>query len=156
MFPSFFLDHILNEDHVMLRMLGGGILMGLCLMSGARGSEELAQRCAQQVQQTIERATIAAAEETRECVRQIVELQRQGRHEAAIQVARECLRRATARTENAAAYVNQICDRCIAELLDRGEPMLARRIDQLCDEAIATLRSILQRQREAILEALQY
>ncbi len=138
----------------MLRFLCIGMFAGLCLLNGAGASERMAQLCAQHVEQTVQRATLAATEETRECVRRIVALKEQGQHDEALRLARECMQRATNRTEKAVEYVTQICNRCIAALLAHDEPELARRIDRLCSEAIATLRSLLQRQRNAIHDAL--
>lgn len=140
----------------MLRFLSLGMVA--LLVSGnayADSPEAVAERCAKKVEQVVVRATNAAREETRECVRQINALQEQGRHEAAAELARECIRKATARTENAAEYVTELCDRCIDHLLDLDAPQLARRIHNLCKEAIETLRAILQRERNAILDALE-
>lgn len=69
--------------------------------------------------------------------------------------ARECITNATQRAHNAARYVNEICDECIDVLLRLDAPQLARRINHLCGEAVETLRVILQREKNAILDALE-
>ena len=140
----------------MLRFLSLGMVV--LLISGnayADSPEAVAKRCADKVEQVVARATNAAEEETHECVRQINALQEQGRHEAAAELARECIRNATQRTENAAEYVTELCDRCIVHLLELDAPQLARRIHNLCEDAIETLRAILQRETNAILDALE-
>jgi hypothetical protein len=43
---------------------------------------------------------------------------------------------------------------CIDILLDMGEPQLARRVNNACNDAIERLRSILQREKNAIRTAL--
>lgn len=141
----------------MLRNLSLGLVMGLCLVGNvlAHSPEDVAARCADRVEQVVERATNAAMDETHECVRRINALQDQGRHEAARKLAQQCINNATQRTQNAVRYVNEICDECIEVLLRLDAPELARRINHLCDEAVETLRVILQREKNAILDALE-
>ncbi len=140
----------------MLRYLSLGVVAGLCLVGNAfaHSPDDVAARCADQVEQVVERATNAARDETHMCVRRINALQDQGRDEAAKKVARECITNATQRTHNAARHVHAICDECIELLLRLDAPQLARRINHLCDEAVETLRVILQREKHAILDAL--
>ena len=134
----------------MLRYLSLGLVTGFCLVGNAyaHSPEDVAARCADKVEQIVERAT-------HECVRRINALQDKGRHEAAAELARECITNATQRTHNAARYVNEICDECVEVLLRLDAPQLARRINHLCDEAVETLRAILQREKNAILDALE-
>jgi Arc/MetJ-type ribon-helix-helix transcriptional regulator len=140
----------------MLRYLGSGLIFGLCLMGNAlaQSPEEVAARCAHKIEQIVERAKNAAIEETHHCVRRINELIDQGHHEAAAEVVRRCIHSATVRTHDAVRRVNEICDECIAVLTRLHAPELARRIRHLCDEAIANLREILEREKNAILDAL--
>lgn len=141
----------------MLRNLSLGIVAVVCLVGNAvaHSPEDVAERCADRVEQVVERAANAAQDETHECVRRINALQDQGRDEAAAKLARECINNATQRTQNAARYVEEICDECIEVLLRLDAPQLARRINHLCDEAVETLRVILQREKNAILDALE-
>ncbi|MBC8354936.1 MAG: hypothetical protein H8E66_23405 [Planctomycetes bacterium] len=141
----------------MLRKLSLGLVVGLCMVGNAlaHSPEDVAERCANKVEQVVERATNAAQDETHECVRRINALQDEGRDEAAKRVARECITNATERTHNAVRYVNAVCDECVEVLLRLDAPQLARRINHLCDEAVETLRVILHREKNAILDALE-
>lgn len=141
----------------MLRKLSLGLVVGLCVVGNAlaHSPEDVANRCAARVEQIVERATNAAKDETRVCVRKINALQDQGRDEAAKNVARECITNATQRTRNAVRYVNAVCDECIEVLLRLDAPRLARRINHLCEEAVETLRVILNREKNVILDALE-
>lgn len=141
----------------MLRKMVLG-MVAVVVMAGsalAHDPQDVAERCANKVEQVVERATNAARDETRECVRKINALQGQGRDEAAKKVARECIANATQRTRNAVRYTNAVCDECIEVLLRLDAPRLARRINNLCEEAVETMRVILQREKNAILDALE-
>lgn len=116
--------------------------------------EDLAARCVTNVNGIVDRCQNAAAEETVECVRKIRRLLAAGREDAARDVARKCIRSATTRTENCANRVNRICNACIDELLELGAPQLARRVNNVCEDAISDLRSTLQREKNAIRTAL--
>ncbi|MBT5311430.1 MAG: hypothetical protein HOL38_07590 [Verrucomicrobia bacterium] len=116
--------------------------------------EDLAARCVNAVDGVVDRCTNAAADETQECVRTIRRLLSNGEVRAAHRVARECIRSATTRTENCANRVDRICLACIDILLEMGEPQLARRVNGVCEDAISQLRSLLQREKNAIRTAL--
>jgi len=123
--------------------------------SAYQGSpEDLAARCVDAIDAVVERCTNATADETQECVRTIRRLLAAGRVRAAHRVARACIESATTRTQNCANRVERICNACIETLLEMGEPQLARRVNDACEEAIATLRSLLQREKNAIRTAL--
>lgn len=121
----------------------------------AQSPEDIARRCAERVNQVVERCTNAAVEETQECVRRIHELIEVGRYAAARQVAHACIRSATARTEKGVNAINRLCNVCVGALLEMGEEVLARRLSEFCDDAIEDLRQLLQRETNAILEALE-
>ena len=132
-------------------------LLALCLGSrtaSAKSPERIAHRCAEYVNGIVDRCRNAAADETQECVQQIRELLAEGRYEAARELAHECIRHATARTDACVDHVIEICRRCIDVLLDLGEPQLARRVANVCEDAIDELRHILEREKHAILAAL--
>lgn len=121
----------------------------------AHSPPELAKRCVHAVNSVVERCTQAAAEETHRCVAKIRRLLEEGNERAAHEVARECIQMATERTRKCVARVKRICDACVEQLLAWGEPELARRVDRVCDEAVERLRSILQREKNAIRKALE-
>lgn len=123
-------------------------------MADDQSPERIAARCVDAIDDTVDRCAHAAAKETHECVREIRRLLAAGRIRAAHRVARACVRSATDRTEHCADRVELICDVCIDILLDMGEPQLARRVNNACNDAIERLRSILQREKNAIRTAL--
>jgi hypothetical protein len=139
---------------LMLCAVTGLLLAGTNSASAQDSPEDLAARCVEAVDGVVDRCTNAAADETQECVRKIRRLLAAGRVEAAHRVARACVASATERTENCARRVNRICDACIDLLLELGEPELARRVNNACEEAISQLRSLLQREKNAIETAL--
>jgi hypothetical protein len=122
--------------------------------ASAETPERIAHLCISHVEGIVERCTNAAADETHECVRTIRALLEAGRVEAAHQVARECIRSATARTEACVDHVIHVCRECVNALLDLGAVQLARRVANACEAAILDLRHLLQREKNAIEQAL--
>lgn len=116
--------------------------------------EDLAARCVSKVNSIVDRCQNAAADETTKCVNKIQRLLADGQESAAQDVAKECIRSATTRTEKCANRVNRICNACIDQLLELGAPQLARRVNNACEDAISDLRSTLQREKNAIRNAL--
>lgn len=131
-----------------------------CLMaatntvSAQSSPEDVAARCVNAVNGIVDRCQDAAGDETAQCVRKIKKLLEDGRERAARRVAADCIRSATARTENCANRVKRICRTCIDTLLDMGAPHLARRVENVCEDAISDLRTTLQREKRAIRDAL--
>ncbi len=138
-----------------LMVLFAFTLLGRPQQVRADHAAAFAQECAEHVQQIVQRCQNAAAKETHECVRRINALQAQGRERAARRVARECIEQATTRTENCVEAVHKICSDCIDVLLFLGEPELARRMHNVCEDAVEKLRGILQREKQAIQAALE-
>ncbi|WP_339727002.1 hypothetical protein [uncultured Gimesia sp.] len=130
-----------------------GLLMVTSTASAQTSPEDLAARCVGAVNGTVERCQNAAADETQECLQKIRRLLADGRERAAHRVAAECVESATERTEKCAQRVNRICDACIDQLVNLGEPQLARRVNMVCKDAISKLRSTLQREKNAIRSA---
>ena len=116
--------------------------------------DEIAARCVNAIHDVVDRCANAAAEETKRCVRKIRQLLADGQKEEAHRVARECIESATMRTRNCGERIEWICDRCIHILLEMGEPTLARRVNNACEDAIEWLLSILEREKDAIRTAL--
>lgn len=116
---------------------------------------EAAERCAERIRQIVHRNQNAAAGQTEACLQQIRRLLEAGRRDLAILAARECLRSARERTRLAIAEVRENCERCINYLLNAGAEDLAARLRQACAEAIRNIEHQLQRQQNAISEALQ-
>ncbi len=131
-----------------------GLMMATNSAMAQSSPEDVAARCANRINEIVDRCQNAASDETTECVRKIRRLLADGRRKAARRVAAECIRSATARTEKCVNRVERLCNACIETLQDMGAPQLARRINNLCEEAIEDLRAILQRQKNAIREAL--
>lgn len=131
------------------------LVLVLAQNAQAQSPERIAHRCVEHVNQIVERCTNAAADETHECIRRINELLEAGRYEAAREVAQQCIRSATARTEDCVRAVRQACERCINVLLDMGQPELARRVHNACEDAVEVLRHLLQRETNAIQNALE-
>jgi hypothetical protein len=117
-------------------------------------AEAIAKRCANAVDQIVDRCTNAAADETAECVKKIRRLLAAGEEQAAIRVARECVASATERTEKCVQRIDRLCSACIDLLVELGETQLARRLNRFCEEAIEHLWSILERETNAIRTAL--
>lgn len=140
----------------MMFKLFAGLIVGslLTLPALAQNPDEIAARCLNAMQQVVDRDAAIAAEETHECVRRINALQEAGRQDAARQVARTCLTHATERSQQAAQRIRRICHECVEVLVRLGAPELARRVERGCEQAIEQLRHILQRQRNAIEQAL--
>lgn len=131
------------------------VVLALTQPVSAQSPERLAQRCVEYVNQIVNRCANAAADETHECIRTIEALLAEGNYERAREVAAECIRSATARTEHAAGLVESARVRCVNALLEMGAEELARRVSNACDDAIEQLRHLLQREKNAILDALE-
>ncbi len=131
-----------------------GLMMVTNSASAHASPEETAARCANIIGDIVERCQNAASEETTECVRKIRRLLADGRERAARRVAADCIRSATERTEKCGRRIKRISNACIDLLLDMGAPQLARRINNISEDAISTLRTTLQREKRAIREAL--
>jgi len=114
---------------------------------------DIAERCTGQVSDVVDRCREAAAAETERCVREIRELLTAGHRKAARRVAALCIRSATARTDKCVDRVQRICNACIDDLLALGAFKLARRVHAVWEEAVAELRTILQREKAAIRNA---
>lgn len=114
----------------------------------------VARRCVGRVEQAVERNRNIAAEKTRECLQDIRRLLAAGNEDRAIAVGRRCIAAAEDRAEASADVVNELCDECLAILRELEADGLGPRVQNVCDEAILELRSILQRQRSAIEGAL--
>lgn len=121
---------------------------------GAVSPEDIAQRCTGKVREVVARCREAAATETESCVRTIRKLRAAGHPKAARHVAAHCIRSATARTDRCVDRVERICNACVDKLLTLGAFKLARRVHAVCDEAVEHLRTILQREKSAIRDAL--
>lgn len=137
-----------------LLALGFTLLSADASQANAASPEEIAARCVAKVNKTVERCTNATSSETQECVRKIRRLLAAGRDRAARRVARECVESLTQRTGNCVEHVKRICDECVEFLLRIGEPQLARRVDNACDDAVEKLRSNLARAKAVIRAAL--
>ncbi len=135
--------------------LAAVLVLVLAQTASAQSPERLAHRCVEYVNNIVDRCTNAAADETHECIRQINALLEAGRYEAAREVAHECIRSATARTEHAAELIESARVRCVNALLEMGAIELARRVSNACDDAIEQLRHLLQREKNAIQNALE-
>jgi hypothetical protein len=135
--------------------LAAVLVLALAQSASAQSPERLAHRCVEYVNSIVERCANAAADETHQCIREINALLEAGRYEAAVEVARECIRSATARTEHAAGLIESARTRCINILLEVGEVELARRVSNACDDALEQLRHLLQREKNAIQNALE-
>lgn len=127
-----------------------GLLMVTSTASAQSSPEDLAARCVSTVDGIVDRCQNAAADETQECLQKIRRLLAEGRERAARRVAIDCIQSAIERTEICANRVNRVCDECIDELVNLGEPQLARRVTMVCKDAISDLRSTLQREKNAI------
>lgn len=140
----------------MLRAMGLGMLACLVLASSVSAStpEDLAARCVQKVQQVVDRATQASQDETEKCLRRIRFLLAQGDYEGAVAVALDCIASAEERTIKAAGLIDELCERCVNALREMGEPRLALRVENFCNEAIEKLRTLLQRQKMVLRNAL--
>lgn len=122
-------------------------------VSAHTSPEDIAARCVNNVTGVVDRCQNAAADETTECVQTIRRLLADGQERAARDAARKCIRAATARTEKCANRVNRICNACIDQLVSMGATQLARRVNNVCEDAISDLRTTLQRQKNAIRNA---
>ncbi len=131
-----------------------GLMMATNSASAQSSPEDVAARCANLINGVVERCQDAAGDETAECVRKIRRLLADGRERAARRVAADCIRSATARTRKCVSRVERLCNACIETLQDMGAPQLARRINNVCEDAVAALRTTLQREKHAIREAL--
>ena len=131
-----------------------GLMMITSTASAQTTPEDLAARCVKLVNKTVDRCQNAAADETKDCVRKIRRLKADGKERDARRVARECIRSATTRTENCVNRVNRICNVCIDKLVNLGAPKLARRVNNVCEDAVSDLRSTLQREKNQIRKAL--
>lgn len=127
-----------------------GLMMVTSSASAHTSPEDTAARCVNTVNGIVDRCQNAAADETAECVRKIRRLLADGRERAARRVAAECIRSATTRTENCVNRVKRVCNACTDLLIDMGAPHLARRINHVCEDAVTTLRTTLQREKLAI------
>ena len=138
-------------------LIACGAALGLMMMTTTvfahTSPEDIAARCVGNVQEVVERCQSAAADETAECVQKIRRLLADGQERAARDTARECIRSATTRTENCANRVNRICNACIDKLVSMGAAQLARRVNNVCEDAISDLRTTLQREKNAIRNA---
>ena len=105
------------------------------------------------IDHTVERCENAAADETADCLQQIRRLLADGQEQAARRVAADCIDSATERAEKCARYIKRLCNACIDQLVDLGATQLARRVNQVCDDAVADIRLILQREKNAIQNA---
>jgi predicted component of type VI protein secretion system len=115
---------------------------------------DVAQRCAARVQHIVDRCENAAADETSECIRKIRRLLADGQRDRAVQVARDCIQAARQRTRNCTAEVRDVCGECIDYLLSVGAERLAARVRNLCSDAIEDLQNLLERQENAVQQAL--
>ena len=111
------------------------------------------ERCVNHVDSVVERAQNVISEDTIECVQTIRRLLACGRVDLAHQVARECLAEGREVIRRARAEVVETCDRCIDYLLSIGANRLARRVAAYCDDAVATLKQLGERQEQAISDA---
>jgi hypothetical protein len=130
------------------------VLATTATTASAHNPERIAARCLEEVRGLVDRCTNAAAHETKECVRKINALQEQGRDEAAIRVARECVESARHRTRRCISEIRDVCTRCIDFLLDIGEEDLAARVRWNCGDAIEDVENVLAREVSAIQAAL--
>ncbi len=132
-------------------------VVGLLLITGSASAhttpEDLAARCVVKIDHTVERCENAAADETADCLQQIRRLLADGQEQAARRVAADCIDSATERAEKCARYIKRLCNACIDQLVDLGATQLARRVNQVCDDAVADIRLILQREKNAIQNA---
>ena len=143
----------------MLRMAAVAIAMMTAWgVSGTVDAHEnpvdAAQRCVARVNHIVERCENAAADETQECIRKIRRLLEAGHRDRAVAVARDCIQSARQRTRNCIAEVRDVCGECIDYLLSVGAERLARRVRNACGDAIEDLENLLERQENAIQQAL--
>ena len=135
------------------------VLMTLCAVSPSANAhdtdpEDVARRCVNRVDQILDRCTRVAASETQDCVQAIRRYLAAGRRDLAIQTARECIEAARERTRRCSSAVRDVCLECIDWLLDHGAERLAARVRNVCADALDQLEHLLQRQENAIRDAL--
>ncbi|QDT92720.1 hypothetical protein [Gimesia algae] len=132
-------------------------VLGLMLVTGTVSAhttpEDLAARSVAKLDQVVDRCENAAADETAECLHQIRRLLADGQEQAARRVASNCIESATERAEKCAKYIKRLCHECIEQLVSLGATQLARRVNQVCEDAISDIRLILQREKNAIQNA---
>lgn len=129
----------------------------ICLPATARAHtdpEDVARRCVHRVDQILERCENAAAQETQDCLQAIRRYLNAGRRDLAIRTARECVNSARERTRRCTQEVRDVCTECIDWLLLHGADRLAARVRRVCADAIEQLEMMLERQENAIREAL--
>jgi len=107
------------------------------------------------VDEILERCTRVAASETKDCVQAIRRYLAAGRRDLAIQTARECIQAARERTRRCSHAVRETCTECIDWLLAHGAERLAARVRHVCADALEQLENLLQRQENAIRDALE-
>lgn len=117
-------------------------------------AEVIARRCVARVDRAVDRNRNVAAEKTAACLETIRGLLAAGNERRAILEARRCIDAAEDRAEASAIIVNRVCTECRQTLRELGAFELAARVDNVCDDAIAELRTILQRQKNALTNAL--
>lgn len=131
-----------------------GLMLVTETVSAHTAPDDLAARCVAKVDQTIDRCESAAADETAECLHQIRRLLADGQEQAARRVATNCIESATERAEKCAKYMKRLCNECIDQLVNLGATEMARRVNQVCEDAILDIRLILQREKNAIQNAI--
>lgn len=117
--------------------------------------EDVAARCVDEVQAIDRRVTTAISDETQRCVGIIQRLVANNRHEAARQVARDCIERARTKVRAATMEIESLCDRCTGWLVDLGLYKLARRVNSVCKDTIDGFSVLLSRQEEVLRNALR-
>ncbi len=115
---------------------------------------EAAQRCVTHVNRVADRAEAVIADDTAACLQEIRRLLCAGRVEAAHAVARRCHQDAKEVVRRAAAEIDTVCTNCIRYLDSVGAFRLARRVDNHCGLVLDGLDALLDRQQQALADAL--
>lgn len=117
-------------------------------------AESAAARCVSGIQNTVQRSESLVAERTAETVVLIDRLLNAGRVEAAVAAARDCVQQTREDLRLAGNYIDDITNDCIRSLVRMQEYQLARRVDNARETAFGSLVNLLERQENALADAL--
>ena len=139
-----------------------GILACVCTLALASfqsgtalaDAESTAARCVAKIHNTVDRSEAVISDNTQEAFRLINRLLDAGRVEAAIAVARDCVSDSRQTMRQAANYIEDVANECIRKLVRMEEYQLARRVDYARNAAFDQLTNFLERQEQALSDAL--
>jgi hypothetical protein len=144
------------QEELMIRQsMFTGLLFALCAAvlapsAQANEAEQVFRECSERLHRITTECNAQIVAIGERCIPQIRELLRNGRREAALELARRCIGEIEAIEVRCNRAIDELCRHCVHRLNELNAPELARRFAERCRIAKASIHETASRVKHAI------